>query len=193
MIHFAVSNKKAYLKSLFLFTILTLSIVDREINVYAEQQDVGEYEVKAAFLYNFTKFVEWPTESLADTDATVNICVFGEDPYGTALNSIQGETIRDKKLAIKRLKSLQQVKNCHILFISESEEERLTRILKSLKGLHILTVGDTEGFAQKGVIINFYMEQRKVRFEVNVDAVRRSGLKISSRLLNLSRIVKDAP
>jgi hypothetical protein len=191
MIHFAVGDKKHYITFLCLFIILTLSIVSWEINTYAQQPKIGEYKVKAAFLYNFTKFVEWPTEATTDSGATFNLCVLGEDPFGKTFDSIQGEKIVNKKLVINRFKELHDIEKCRILFISESEEERLTQILKSLKGLHILTVSDTEGFAQQGVIINFYLEQNKVRFEINVDAARRSGLKISSKLLNLARIVYD--
>lgn len=185
------TQKSIKLKFLCLFIIPTLSIVSWEINTYAQQPKPGEYEVKAAFLYNFTKFVEWPTEATTDSGATFSLCVLGEDPFGKAFDSIQGEKIINKKLVINRFKELHDIEKCRILFISESEEKRLTQILKSLKGLHILTVSDTEGFAQQGVIINFYLEQNKVRFEINVDAARRSGLKISSKLLNLARIVYD--
>jgi hypothetical protein len=187
------TQKSIKLKFLCLFIIPALSIVSWELNTYAQQPKIGEYEVKAAFLYNFTKFVEWPTEATTDAGATFNLCVLGEDPFGKAFDSIQGEKIVNKKLVINRFKELHALEKCRILYISESEEERLTQILKSLKGLHILTVSDSEGFAQHGVIINFYMEGNRVRFEINVDAARRSGLKISSKLLNLAKIVYDVP
>jgi hypothetical protein len=158
-------------------------------SAYAQDRNPGEYQVKAAFLYNFAKFVEWPDKKFTRTGAVINICVLGEDPFGFAFDTMRDETIGNKKLVIKRFKTPQRVEECHVLFISGSEKERLEQIVKSLTGLSILTVGDTEGFAQKGVIMNFYIEGNKVRFGINVDSVNRSGLKISSRLLRLARII----
>lgn len=168
--------------------IMACTVVLGRLNTHAQPT---EYEVKAAFLYNFMKFIEWPAESLANT--TIIVGVLGEDPFGTAIDAIQSKTIREKKLIIKRIKSFQDVKDCHILFISSSEKKHLSQIFEALKGLSILTVGDTEEFAQRGVIINFYLKEKKVHFEINVEAARRAGLKISSKLLNLAKIVHEAP
>lgn len=157
----------------------------------AEEVRPTEYQVKAAFLYNLVKFVEWPKKSLPDSSPTMNLCIAGEDQLGSVLEAYEGEVVRNRKLLIKRVKELHQMHECHILYICESEHERLSEILRGLKGLSILTAGDKKDFAKKGVIINFYLEENKVRFEVNVDAANRARLIISSKPLKIARIVHD--
>jgi len=152
----------------------------------AQQSTPTEYEVKAAFIYNLAKFVEWP----ADANTTIDLCILGDDPFGSVIDVIQGKPVREKNIVIKRIKSLQQLKTCQILFISNSEKEHLPQILDALGSSNVLTIGDTEEFAQRGVIINFYVEQDKVRFEINLESAKRAGLSISSKLLKLGRIVK---
>ena len=149
-----------------------------------------EYEVKAAFIYNVAKFVEWPDERASDARNTINFCVFGADPFGKTLSSIEGRIVRGKKMQTKPVRSLREARDCHMLFISASEKEQLPRILATVKGLPVLTIADASGFAQQGVMINFYMEQNKVRFEVNEDKAKDSKLSISSQLLKLARIVR---
>jgi len=159
-------------------------------NTYSQEQKLGEYDVKAAFIYNFLKFVEWPDKASADT--TVNLCVLGNDPFGSAIDSVQGQIVNNKRIVIKRHNDTHALGKCQVLFISRSEKEQLSQILATLTGMNILTVSDTRGFAEQGVIINFYLEENKVRFEVNLDAINRSRLKISSRLLSLAKIVHDS-
>jgi hypothetical protein len=160
-------------------------------NGYAQMKNPGEYEVKAIFLYNFVKFIEWPDKAASDIGSYFKLCILGEDSFGAALDAIQGETVGQKKLVIKYLKTLQHLEGCRILFVSNSEENDLEHIINRLKGEDVLLVGDTEGYAQQGLHINFYMEQNKVRFEINTDAVKRSGLKFSSKLLNIGKIVHE--
>lgn len=148
----------------------------------------NEHKVKTAFLYNFAKFIEWP----ADT-GTLNICILGEDHFGRDIDDIEEKAAAGKVLSIRRIKAVQDIKQCHMLFISSSENERLASILAVAHGLNILTVSDTDGYAERGVIINFYEEQNKIRFEINKDAAERSGLKISSKLFSLARIVQEIP
>lgn len=151
----------------------------------------GEYQVKAAFIYHFMKFVEWPDKIVSHNSSPFNICILGEDPFGNSFNLLRGETVSESNLMVKRFRTIQNLDECKIVFIGRSEAERLPQILKVLKGLNVLTIGDTEGFARQGVIINFHMEENKVRFNINIDAAKRSGLKISSKLLNLATIVHD--
>jgi len=152
----------------------------------------SEYQVKAAFLYNFAKFVEWPAEAFADTSAPIILGVLGQDPFGVVLEqTIQGKTVRGRTLVIRRFERIQDVEVCHVLFVSSSEEKHLARILEGLKGSGVLTVSEMEQFARNGGIIQFIMQENKVRFEINVDAAERAGLKISSKLLKLSRVVTD--
>ncbi|MGC2064172.1 MAG: YfiR family protein [Thermodesulfovibrionales bacterium] len=156
----------------------------------SEELPANEYEVKAAFLHNILGFVQWPKDSQGTPDNRVNLCILGNGPFGNAVRNMEGETIGDNKtIALRYTKSLKGLNNCHILLIAPSEEDRIAQIVASLRGAHVLTLGDTEGFAQKGVIINFYIEGAKVRFEINANAAHRAGLKISSRLLKLARVI----
>ena len=157
-------------------------------SAHAEMREASEYEVKAAFMYNFLKFTEWPHGAL---DGTVNLCILGDDPFGNVLDSIEGKGVGPRKVEVYRYSSLKEVGKCHVMFISPSEKWRLDGILRASAGSGILTVGDTEGYAKKGVIINFFMENNRVRFEINLDAARRSGLRVNPHLLGLARIVRE--
>jgi len=157
----------------------------------ADTSSPGEYQVKAAFLYNFAKFVEWPTEAFPATNTAIILCILGEDPFGIDLEqAVKGKTANGKELTIRRIKEVQELKICHILFISSSEKKRLSQILEVTKNSSILTVGEMDRFAKLGGIINFVIEENKVRFEINVDVAEQAGLKINSKLLKLARIVK---
>ena len=160
-------------------------------NTYAEQTSSREYMIKAAFLYNFAKFIEWPSNTFEDSKSPVRLCVLGKNPFGIALESIEGKPIHGRKLIIERLNNTKEIKICHILFISESEKKQLDFILENIKDLNILTIGDTKNFARLGGIINFTMVKKKIRFEINLDAANRAGLKISSKLLKLADIIKE--
>ena len=152
----------------------------------------GEYEVKAAFLYNFTKYVEWPVPAFRESGDSLVICVLGRDPFGSILDeTLRGESVHAKKLAIRRLARVDEAAGCHVLFVSSSEERDVARILKAIEVTSVLTVGEVEGFAERGGIVNLRKEQNKVRFDINVEAAERSGLKISSQLLKLGKIVRS--
>jgi hypothetical protein len=156
----------------------------------AQSPTAGEYQVKAAFLYNFAKFIEWPPSSFSDASAPIRICILGRDPFGAELHAIADEkTVNGRKLQVSQLGDLQMVKTCHILFIASSEKTQLKQALESLQGADVLTVGDTEGFVEKGGMINFVLENDRVRFEVNHKAVEQAGLKVSSKLLNIAKSV----
>jgi hypothetical protein len=182
-----VNNNGNYLKLFNLFLILMLYISISISPANAQKKIYGEYEVKAAFIYNFLKFIEWPEGSFSD--GTINLCILGDDPFGTVINPVEGDFKKDKKIVIKRYNKPTGIEGCHVLFICRSEKRHLSEILNSIKGMKVLTISDTEGFAKQGVVINFYIEEDKVRFEINKDAADKAGLKISSRLLNLARII----
>jgi hypothetical protein len=153
-------------------------------------QAATEYQVKAAFLYNFAKFVEWPPSSFSDPSAPLRICVLGQDPFGQELRNITNErTVNGRKLQVDELVDAHLARPCHILFIAASEKAQLKQIFESLRGIDALTVGDTKGFAELGVIINFVLENNRVQFEVNHKAAEQAGLKISSKLLNVAKVV----
>ncbi len=156
---------------------------------FSEQSVPPEYIVKAAFLYNFAKFVEWPANVFPDDGSPFVLCVLGEDPFGSALDSIKRKTVGARKLMIKRYEKAKDFKKCHMLFISRSKKNDLDKIFAQLEDLSVLTVSDIEGFALKGGIIGLFTADNKIRFEINVDRVKRSGLQISSKLLKLAKIV----
>lgn len=150
-----------------------------------------EYQIKAAFLYHFAQFVEWPSGAFDDRSSAMFLCVLGTDPFGPELESLEGKQIRGRRVEIMRLDPFAEPDQCHILFISLSETTRVAEIVASLENKSILTVGDMQGFAQMGGVINFAIRRNKIRFQINRDAGDRAGLVISSRLLSLATIVED--
>jgi hypothetical protein len=151
----------------------------------------NEYQVKAAYLYNFAKFVEWPESSFRDSSSPIKICVLGRDPFGKSLDDLRHKSVGNRKLEIERFQQTDQAKACHVLFVSEAEKENLSAILRAVQKKSILTIGETKGFTGAGGIINLVKTGDKVSFEINRDAADRSGLKISSQLLKLATIVKE--
>ena len=165
-------------------------LVGSVATVHALSPLLREYHIKAAFLYNFAKFVEWPDQTLADTSVPIGVGVLGKDPFGSALDSINGKTVRGRSLVIKRFETVQDLEFCHVLFISSSEEKHLASILESLKDRSVLTVSEAEQFTQCGGIIKLTEKGNRIRFEINLGAADRARLKISSKLLKLATIVK---
>lgn len=148
-----------------------------------------EYEVKAAFIHNIAKFVEWPAARPAP--GILKLCIVGRNPFGNALDALQGKQAGSLTWEIAPAIPKASLKECGVLFIAASESRDLGRILGDIEGSAVLTVGDTGGYAEQGVMVNFYQEENKVRFEINKDAAGRAGLKVSSQLLKLARIVQD--
>jgi hypothetical protein len=158
----------------------------------AQKDQVGEYELKAAILYNLSRFVEWPPSAYGDSQAPTVLCTLGQDPFGDSLRSLgQKQDANGRPVAIRRLKNENGIRDCHVLYISTSERRTVAQILTRLKGSSVLTVGEMSQFAVQGGVIQFTLEDKQVRFEINLDAASRMALKISSRLLVLARIVKD--
>lgn len=153
-----------------------------------QAQTSNEYQVKAAFLYNFAKFVDWPAEAFGGGSGPLVIGVVGDDPFGGVLDqAINGKTINGRSMVVHRLKWGQDLRSCHILFISSSERSRLPQIIQSLRGASVLTVGDMGGFNQQGGIVNFVLEANRVRFEINSRGADQARLRISSKLLALAQ------
>jgi YfiR/HmsC-like len=155
------------------------------------QQKPNEYQVKAVYLYNFGRFVEWPAKVTDSKNRPFTICVLGEDPFGPALETtLAGETIGDQKVAAKRISSLQESIDCQILFISSSEASRLNQIIDILDKRAVLTVSDIPRFSQRNGMIQFVLEENRIRFEVNLAATQRVGLTLSSELLKVATAVR---
>jgi hypothetical protein len=158
----------------------------------------AEYLIKAGFIYNFANLVQWPSSSFAQPDSPIVIVILGEDHFGTTLDrALDGKKVSARSFVIKRAKSVSELqrvlgpqKDCQILYVSASEMPHLSDAIQMLKGVPVLTIGETPGFARNGGIINLILEDNKVRFEVNVAAAKEADLNISSRLLALARIIQ---
>lgn len=151
-----------------------------------------EYQVKAVFLFNFAQFVEWPPEAFAEPQAPLVIGILGTDPFGQSLDDVvRDEMIGLHPLLVRRYSQAEEIDACHILFISESETKQLTTILARLKGRHILTVSDANGFAKRGVMIRFYGDRNRIRLRINLAAAQAARLTISSKLLRPAEIVAN--
>ncbi|MBE0602736.1 MAG: YfiR family protein [Deltaproteobacteria bacterium] len=148
-----------------------------------------EYEVKAAFLFNFTKFVTWSDTAPADAGKPFVIAVIGDDPFGEALSVLERKTAQGRTIVVRRVHNLDSLKNCRILFISSSVGERLPSILRTAHARNILTVGDTERFASRGGIIGLVLAGDRIGFEINTESAKHAGLTISSKLLSLAKAI----
>ena len=149
----------------------------------------SEYQIKAAFLFNFAQFVEWPSASFRDPATPFAIGILGDDPFGPTLDQIvQGESIGSRKLTIRRSRRLDDLKSCQLVFVGRSEQEHLRDVLDALGNTPVLTVSDIDGFASSGGMIGFYLDQNRIRFEINPQRAQKQGLKLSSQLLSLGRI-----
>jgi YfiR/HmsC-like len=147
-----------------------------------------EYQVKAAFLLNFTKFIEWPPAAFGAADSPIAICVLGDDPFGNALDQVvAGEVVNGRKVVVQRIKKALPPQSCQVLFFSRTENP-----LNTLPGVGpgVLTIGEGEHFTRAGGMIAFVLENRRVRFGINETAAEAAGLKLSSKLLNVARFVQ---
>ena len=149
-------------------------------------ETINEYQVKAAFIFNFAKFVEWPSDAFGEGGALV-VGVIGDDPFGGALDRLNGNTANGRALRIKRFRSGDDPRACQVLFISASEDRHLRKIMESIRGTNVLTIGESTQFGQSGGMIRFVIQDNKVRFEINASAAGQAGLRISSKLLALSK------
>ncbi len=156
-----------------------------------EDGSAGEYEVKAAMLYNLMQFVEWPASSYSSPQALTVLCLLGRDPFGSSLTSVaSNKVVEGRPVEIRHLQDMAAARVCQLLYVSSSERKRIVEILANLKGSSVLTVGEMTQFAARGGMIQFGLEEKRVRLEINLDAANQSGVKISSRLLAIARIVK---
>jgi YfiR/HmsC-like len=175
---------------------LVIRVVVCCLAVVTQAQSATEYQVKAAFLFNFAKFVEWPADAFPGTDAPLQICLLGRDPFGHEFEEVIGDkSINGHRIEVIHPSGVPQARGCQIIFVASSEKKQTLEILRGLQGANVLTVGDTAGFAGMGGIINFVLDDGRVRFEINVKAAERAHLKISARLLTVAKLIvtDDAP
>jgi len=170
--------------------VLFVLLFSSGLSLPAQAAPPAEYQLKAVFLFNFAQFVEWPTEAFPQKHTPLIIGVLGEDPFGAYLDeTVRGEKVNDRPLAVQRYRRVDEIKTCHILFISRSEGDRLEQIVAGLRDRNILTVADAEGFARRGVMIRFVTERNKIRLRINLEAAKAAHLTISSKLLRPAEII----
>jgi hypothetical protein len=158
--------------------------------IQAETAVSKEYQVKAAFLFNFCRFVEWPASSFPGPAAPIVIGVLGDDPFGSALDDIvHDETVRGRTLVVKHDLKVEDIPQCHLLYIAKSARDRLTDIFAAATPQAVLIVSDIDQFAHRGGMIGFYLEGKKIRFEINVALAQQHTLKLNAQLLSLGKIV----
>ena len=151
-----------------------------------------EYRVKAAYIYNFAGFATWPEEAFETEESPIVVGLVGRDPFGGALDaSLKGRKIGKRALRVERFEKPSQLRFCHLLFIARGDEEVLLEALKFTRGKSVLSVSEVPGALDRGALVNFFIEDKSVRFEVQVDEVKRSKLALSSKLLRLAKIVRD--
>ncbi len=150
----------------------------------------NEYQVKAAFLYNFAKFIEWPARSFADASTPIVIGIAGRDPFGDRLVEItRGERVNGRAIEIRAFGPGEPIRGCHVLFIAVADRRKLQQVLAQVQGKSVLTVSDTDDFASIGGMIGLAKDDYRIGLEINLQAAEQAGVKISSRLLSLAKIV----
>jgi hypothetical protein len=159
----------------------------------AQSGEPSEYAVKAAFLFNFTKFVEWPDGSFSDSKAPIVLGILGDDPFGESLTSIvAGQSVDGRSIVVQKHRYGDDLRHCHILFVSASERSHVAQILASVQLASVMTVSDIDGFAEAGGLMQFVLEENRVRFVVNLDAAKQSKLRVSAKLLALAHVIHSA-
>jgi hypothetical protein len=203
----SMKMKHTYYK--FYITVLLLIAIAVPLQARPDTAQIQGSQVKAAFIYNFIKFVDWPEEQATDANEPITIGILGSSQFGDAFGKIKDSQIKGKKVVIKNFKGLgpsqgseqneseeiqnkiKQIGKCNVLFVCASEEEFFKRISQPLEKHHVLTISDTRRFLENGGIINFVMEEKKVRFEINMASAKRSKLEIRSKLLRLAKRVVE--
>ena len=148
----------------------------------ALSDDLPEYRLKAAFLYNFALFTEWP----AGIGSTLTLCVYGQDPFGAEIDALQGKPVGDRHMVVRRVISVEGLTACQVVFITDSSGDGISRALSALRGATVLTIADAPGAAKRGVALNMNVVNNKITFEANLTAARAANVKLSSKLLSLA-------
>ena len=186
-----VSNRRPCARERVTAVMVMLALLYMPLLEAQQQPKVSEYQIKATYLYNFGRFVQWPPNATTAKGDSFSICVLGQDPFGPSLDStLAGETLDGKPLAAKRISTARDAGECRILFISSTEENHLKEILAALDESSILTVSDIPAFSRRGGMIQFVLEGGKVRFEINLAKAQIAKLTLSSELLKVATTVR---
>ena len=189
---------------IIIFLLIGIQTIPAGAQDKSDSNLTREYQIKAAFVYNFIKFVDWPEKKAGDQNEPVIIGIIGKDPFGDSFGPITGKQIKGKKSLVVRFegfeqlkksgeadKSVESLRKCHLLFISSSEKENMKDIIQCVKKYNVLTVGDIPNMLEAGGIINFLVKENKVHFEINLIAAKQANLRIRSQLLRLATKVID--
>jgi hypothetical protein len=178
---------------LFFFQVILFSFAYALPTVLSAQaKPPSEYELKAAFLFNFAKFIEWPPAAYPDPRSPIVLCTFDDDAFRAILAEVvRAKVINGRELVVRRMTKAEALSSCQVVFVGAAEGKRLPELLDALKGATTLLVSDIPGSAERGGGIEFFVEDSKMRFSINLDAVQRAHLAISSKLLSLAKIVHD--
>jgi hypothetical protein len=183
----AISSSRLCCFLLLAFPLLAFELPQSSPSTSHSQ--ASEYQVKAAFLLNFTKFIDWPDSAFESAGSPMTICLLGDDPFDGALNQVvEGEVVNGRNVAIQKIRRPPAPKSCQVLFVSKSEKD-VPKLLSGL-GPGVLTVGEGEGFIRDGGMIAFVLENRRVRFVISQTAAANASLSMSSRLLNVAKVVE---
>jgi hypothetical protein len=175
-------------------TQLALALAVALVFQVAAQGQADEYHVKAAFLFNFAKFVEWPAQTFKTPADPIVICILGENPFGNALEeTIKGKIVGGRTFSVRAISDTQRPWSCQILFVNSSERKQFRSAIGRIKGAGVLSVGEAEGFTADGGVINLKVEHGNIRLEINVTAAEYTDIHISAKLLSLAEVVRKAP
>lgn len=184
------------LKHVALLMVVVVMTLGGAIHGYATDRAFDEYQVKAVFLYRLTLFVSWPENALATPDQPFVIGILGDDPFGKHIDRVvKDERFKSRPIHIRRYRSIEEIKKaeCHVLFINRAMKQKWSQLKQSINSYPMLTVSDMEDFCQRGGMINIRTQINKIKIEINPNETRMAGLKISSKLLKVSRNIVTAP
>ncbi|SRR6266498_1135962 len=171
--------------------VVRLVLVLASLPLPAQELPVSEYQVKAVWLLNFARFVQWPATAFSNAHSPVVVGVLGKDPFGRDLEkALEGKSVQGRSFQIKRVSTDLEMRGCHILFVAASERRRARDLPEKLKGACVLTVGESEEFLDQGGIINFLLKDKTVRFEINLKAAQPAELKLDANLLKVAVAVR---
>lgn len=187
--HIATQSMKIRTRS-YIDTAIVILLLNVLPQIGVMGKSAGEYEVKAAFLYNFAQFAEWPPNVFQDSKAPIVIGVFGQDPFGSTLDeAVKNKAVNGRRFVVKRFKTLKDIECCQILYVSASEEDHVKKAARASGGKGVLTVGESAHFIDRGGIIKFTIDNSKIGLEISVEHAKDAGLKFISKLLRLAKIV----
>ena len=170
--------------------LLAIGIITFLIQGSAQAQSEWELKLKAAFLFNIAKFVEWPAKAFPSDGPPFKLCIFGKDPFSSLIDdAFEGRSVKGRSIRVERPGSIQGSKGCHLFFISTSEGSKVSRMLERLHSNNALTVSEIDGFARSGGIIEFYKKENNLKIEVNQKVAKQASLKVSSKLLRIGKVV----